>query len=449
MNRTDRRARGYRPATESLEARTVLSRLIAPPVELFHNVLFGTLGSQPLRPNTPVAPYAAASNPTFIDPSVAILAGGRIAVGARDYVAPYALLDARLAQIQVGSGTTVQDNARVVAAGGGIILGDNVYVAQGASVLGQSVVGGPAGRATFVGANAVVDNAFIAPGAAVGALARVGPGVTIPAGVQVLPGAVVTTQAQVNAMAPGLVARIPAAGTPAAVPFANLALALADAVALSNGYTQLYQGNSATGPSPGTTATTVFNGSLAPVEGASPSPGTPTLPAGNLASVSPRFPAPNGRTLPATDPFFPDRVIGAITFAEYPFAVARGLSRHDAIRADEATTVAFGRGLRLGQSVTIHPLNAQPAAPAGAPAPAPIGFIRAGSNLVVGDNAVLTASRQSSLILGDDVRIGAGAVVDGSTIGSGASIGQGAYVANSTVAPGQVVPPGTILVNRR
>jgi len=432
MNRFDRRARHYRASTESLEARTVLSQT-APYVELLHNVLFGTLGSQPSRPNTPVAPFAATSNPTFFDPSGSIIAGNRMAFGTRDYVAPFAKLDARNGFIEVGSSTTIQDNATLIAnpakntGGPGLILGDNVLIGAGATVIGPGQIGSPGGAAVSIGANAIIDRASVQAGAQVGALATVEPGVAILAGYRVLSGADVKTEAEATNPALGKVVIMTGADP-------ILAQILTDNATLATGYTALYQGNSATGASPGTTATNVFNGSLAPVEGASQNPGAATV--SFETAASPRFATFAGRLRVYTSPFYRSRVIGAVTFTNNdPFTVERLVGRQTSIRGDEDQPITIGALGRIGDSVTIHGYRG--------------GRITAGSNLILGTGAVLAATSAGNLVIGNAVSIGDHAVVNGSTIGTGANIGAFSSISNSTVPPGATIAPGTVLVNNR
>src|SRR5258708_34373849 len=109
----DRRTRDYRPASDSLEARVVMA--VPPQIEFIHLGLFGSLGSQPARPNTPVAPYGATSSPTFIDPSVTIKNAMWIAVGSSDYIAPWASLDARNGLMGSGSQTPIHAQAHPLA----------------------------------------------------------------------------------------------------------------------------------------------------------------------------------------------------------------------------------------------------------------------------------------------------------------------------------------------
>ena len=147
--------------------------------------------------------------------------------------------------------------------GPGLILGDNVLISAGASVLGPGQIGSPGGAATSIGANSVINNANVQAGAQVGALANVGPGVTILSGYRVLPGATVTTEAEATNPALGKVARL--TGTDPV-----LTQILSDNVTLAAGYASLYQGNSATGASAGATVATVFNGQSRPCLGIEP-----------------------------------------------------------------------------------------------------------------------------------------------------------------------------------
>lgn len=80
-------------------------------------------------------------------------------------------------------------------------------------------------------------------------------------------------------------------------------------------------------------------------------------------------------------------------------------------------------------------------------------IIGCGSN--VQDNAVLHTTPEAPTILGDDVTIGHGALLEGCTIESGAVIGMGAVVlenaivgAQAMIAAGSVVTPGAVIPSR-
>ena len=137
---------------------------------------------------------------SFIDPSVTIINGNQITVRQKDYVAPYATLNANKGVIVIGSSSTIQDNAKLIAnpchssGKSGIFIGYNVVVGNGgpgdrgpAAI--DAAIGLTGGAATSIGANALIDGAIIQPGAFVETLAEGRPGVTVPTGFRVLPGA--------------------------------------------------------------------------------------------------------------------------------------------------------------------------------------------------------------------------------------------------------------------
>jgi carbonic anhydrase/acetyltransferase-like protein (isoleucine patch superfamily) len=466
MDRTKRRRRVYRPATEIMEARTVLSGgLVAPPVSFIHLGIYGSLGAQLARPNTPVAPYGATSTASFVDPSANIQNGHHIVVGTKDYIAPWSTLDGRLGIIQIGNSSTVQDNATLIANAApgsedsGIIIGDNVYIAAGATVIGPAVIGAARGGAnTSIGPNAVVDQAIIMPGAEVGALAFVGPGITIPAGFAVKPGVSITTEDQATNPALGFVTKLTGTDT-------ILANALADSASLAAqtagnsttpfvGYTWLYQGQSATGSSSLSASSSVFNGNLAQVLGVSPSPGfnfstttktNVTNAAGavigsfsttsttTIASATPKFINPaNGNVTGLTTPFYPGREIGSVTFQAGPLVIKKTIGFHNSIRFDEDQSGTIGTPARLGRFTTIHPLRG--------------GKVTIGPGLTTGDHVFLTADANGNLTLGAGVSIGANSIVNGSNLGDGVVVGPGSYIVDSTIPAGTALPAGTILI---
>ncbi len=468
MDRTKRRRRDYRPASEIMEARTVLSGLVAPPVEFIHLGIYGTLGAQLARPNTPVAPYGATKDASFVDNSASIKNGHHIVVGTNDYIGPWATLDGRQGIILLGNSSTVQDNATLVANTGagshtsGIIIGDNVYIAANATVLGPAVIGAARGGAnTEIGPGAVVNQAIISAGAEVGALAYVGPGIQIPAGFAVKPGVFVTTEAQATDPTLGFVTKLTGTDT-------ILANALADSASLAAqtagstatpfvGYTWLYQGQAATGPSSLSSSATVFNGNLANVEGASPSPGfnfksttttTVTDPTGatvgtfttagttTIASATPKFTNPaNGNVTGLAVPIYPGRIIGSVTFTAGPLVIKKTIGFHDSLRFDEDVAGSVGTPARLGRFVTIHPLRG--------------GKITIGPGLRTGDDVFLTADANGNLSIGQSVTIGSGSVVNGSSLGDNVQIGPDSYIVDSTIPAGTSVPAGTFLVKNK
>jgi carbonic anhydrase/acetyltransferase-like protein (isoleucine patch superfamily) len=386
----------------------------------------------PVRPNTPVLPFVSpSSTATFIDPSVRIVAGQQITIGSQSYLAPYANLDAQGGLIKFGRFSTLQDNATLVANPNGaaglpeIQVGDLVAIAYGATIAGPSQVGGyeDAAALTYVGPNAVVDGATISPGAFVSARAYVGPGVTLPAGLKVLPGAVVTTQAEAADPALGKVAPVTAADLSA------LNTTILDSIALASGYTTLYQGVSSTGASPATTTSGIFNGNLAAVSGISAEPGR-TAVSFEPPQTSPKFPNARGKLIASTIPNFRARVIGGVVVHQRTSDFALGLGRSDSIRGDVGQPIEIGTLGRLGNFVSIHaPRN---------------GKLTIGQNFRAGDHAVILGGTRA--VIGDNVEIGAGSVVENSTIGSGAVVGERSILLNATIPAGAVIPAGSIIM---
>ena len=439
MKRSQRSRRAFRPVSESIEARTLLSIGLDPAVAILRSPPIGT---HPVRPNTPVLPFGApASTATFIDPTARIVEGKRIQVGSKDFIAPYATLDAAGGFLKIGSGSAILDNATLTAATTrtpgvtpGIVVGDSVLIQQGATVIGSSSVGaiGSTARPTLIGFNAVVDGATIAPGAIVQPLAHVGPGVTVPAGFAVLAGADVQTDAEASDPALGKVVAITADD------LATLRTELSNSVSLAAGYTQLYQGNSATGASPAvpSSVTGVNNGNLAAVLGANLDP-SPSVVKFEPKQSAPLFPSPHRGQVQAQFPEFRARITGPASFGSRARTVAHSLGRSDSIRSDEGQPITFATAPVLDNAVSIQ----SPVA----------GQLKIGRNFRAGAGSVILGgpldSNTASSRIGDDVTVGPGAVVQRSSIGSGSTIGARTLVDSTTLPPGSVVPDGTILIN--
>ncbi len=359
--------RTFRPREERLEDRLVLSGNSIP-AEV--RAILGTApAGTPVRPNSPVLPFESpTATASFIDPTDRIRSPRHIAIGQRDYVAPFVTLDGNHGFIKIGSSSTIQDHARLTANPGrasgltGIFIGDSVAIGDGATIIGPAAIGATRGAATSIGANAVIDGAIIEAGAFVGALARVGPGVVVPAGFRVLPGVNVTNDAEASNPSMGLVARVVAADT------ATAARTISDNVALAAGYANLFQGQNITGgannagPVPsavGAAGSTIFFGALNTVLGASSEPGASRV---NFepAAGAPQFLTAAGPLAPlATNESFrfPARVIGQVTFGQEAGPVRRALGKGDSIRADEGQPFTIGSIARLGDGVSIHSPN--------------------------------------------------------------------------------------------
>ena len=205
MDRSERnswRSVRFLPCAEGLEGRQLLSQSWPP--YLAHGelkaLLHNPVGNPAVRPNTPVLPFGtvSASAPTYIDPTARIVNGYAVIVSSPGFIGPYSTLNAHGGIIKIGIGSVILDNASIVAnplhphtaPAPEVLIGNQVVIGSGAQVLGPSTIGayGSAAAPTGIGPGAVIDQATIAPGAYVSALAQVGPGVTIPTGKLVLPG---------------------------------------------------------------------------------------------------------------------------------------------------------------------------------------------------------------------------------------------------------------------
>lgn len=468
----------FRPGLEPVEGRLLLSRAgaLGP---------FGFLNNPPgyhlVRPNTPVAPFGAPlATATFVDPTARIHNGNHVVVGQKTYVGPYAALDATYGFIKIGTGSEVLDDAFVTSTPPaqrpnptGVLIGDKVSIGFGAQVNGPATVGayGAAAKPTGVGPNAVVDGAVIAPGAVVGALAYVGPGVTVPAGTYVKPGASVASDADLADPAK-------ASAVPATV-LADLTTELARGAALANGYAFLYQGQSATGANPGVdpSVSGIFNGDLAAVLGTSqePGPASPTAPTGitfEPSRTGPKFPGPHNPQVEGLLPNFPARITGDARFAARAHSVAHHLGKLNAFRADQGQPIQFADAPSTGRAVVVNsPLGGTTTTTTitGNPtttvvggkttltlanavtttASVTTGGVTVGANFQAGDHAVVLGGPAGPYAIGDDVTVGASAVVSRSTLGAGVSVGAKSYVFNSRVAANTAIPPGTILINNQ
>ncbi|MBV8488853.1 MAG: hypothetical protein JO161_11285, partial [Planctomycetaceae bacterium] len=308
MDRSQRsgsRPARFLPSGEGLEERQLLSsgswpRYI-PHGELFA-LLHNPTANPVVRPNIPVMPYGITpASSGFIDPTAHIVNGYAVLVATPSFIAPYTTLNAHGGLIKTGIGSVILDNASIVAnplhphtaPAPEVLIGNQVVIGYGAQVLGPSTIGSYASGAPAagIGPGAVIDQANVAAGAYVGALAQVGPGVTIPAGKFVLPGQTVMTAADLTNPAKVVTIQGNALATQQVNELNQLR---ATNLTLALGYIALYQGQAATGGTPGVspTQTTIFNGNLANVEGAAPQPGAGTPTATTAPGPGPTFPSP-------------------------------------------------------------------------------------------------------------------------------------------------------------
>jgi carbonic anhydrase/acetyltransferase-like protein (isoleucine patch superfamily) len=442
-----------------MEGRLLLSSI---PFYPKHQLLTNPRGTQPIRPNTPVLPYGEANKKaTYIDTAVHIQNGKHIFLGFQDYVGPYANLNATSGFIKMGNAGFIGDNSAIVSdphiqavnPTTSIIIGDNVYIGYNATVYGPSQIGGfgaSLGKATEIGPGALIDGATISPGAIVGALARVGPGVTVPGTVEVKPGVNITTNAEASDPSLGYVESIIPADQ------SNLVKLLANSKLLAQGYATLYQGQAATGVSPGVAVSPPNNGNLAIVSGAGYEPVytlAQSTSSGNLTTVqaatlaptvsaatsaptnSPTFLSHKGKQLPAQISDFPARVTGETNFKFRAHQAAARLGRSNSIAADQGQPINIAAITRTGRGVSIN-------SPLG-------GGLTIGQGLQAQTGVVLLGGDSSTFVIGDDVTLGANSVVSQSSLGAGTVVGSHAYVFGSSLPAGTVVPDNAIIINNK
>jgi carbonic anhydrase/acetyltransferase-like protein (isoleucine patch superfamily) len=393
-----------------------------------------------VRPNTPVMPFGTPTKKaSFIDPSVSIRNGQSVVVGYQSYIAPYVTLNAQGGgAIKIGYGTDILDTATIEANPGHqssnpvVLIGDQVSIGYGAKILGPSTVGAflSAAKPTQIGARAIIDGANIQPGAIVSPLARVGPGVTVPSGFRVIPGMNVTTDAEASNPKLGKVVPVTSADTTA------LKQILAENLLLAASYTALFQGNSATGASPGASAIVsgVDSGNLATVTGISPEPAS-SLSSSNAKRQIPQFLSPQRGLVGSQLYNFPARIIGLSEIDQRVSTVERRLGRANSIRADQGQPIAIGSIAKTGNFVVIS-------SPLG-------GTVSIGRHFRAGNGAVILSGPSVNAKIGNDVSIGAGAVVDRTSLGTGSTVGPNAYLASSSFPPKTVIPAGAIYINNK
>lgn len=400
-------------------------------------LLENPIGYVALHPNTPIMPFATPSNKaSFIDLTVKIIHGQSVVIGLQNFIGPYATLNGHSGAIKIGNLSNILDNSSLVADPSGqdphavIRIGDEVVVGFGARIEGPSTIGGyfAAGQPTAIGAGALIDGATVQPGAMVSPRARVGPGVTIPTGYKVLPGKNVTTQAEADNPRLGLVAPMTASDV------STITQTLAENAALAAGYSQLYQGNPATGVNIGANPAIggIYFGNEAAILGANREPG-PNRDPYETSKSAPEFLTPRQGLIGTILSTFPGRLTGKVEIGMRAWRAAHRLGRANAIRADEGQPISIGSIAHTGSHVTIN-------SPLG-------GTLAIGKNFRAGAGAVVLSGPNVNAVLGNDVTIGDGAVVDRASLGSGSTVGAGAYLYKSTFPADTVIPPGAIYLN--
>jgi hypothetical protein len=240
----------------------------------------------------------------------------------------------------------------------------------------------------------------------------------------------VTTDAEASEPALGKVVKVTSTDT------TSLKQLLSDSVGLAAGYTNLYQGSSATGVNVGGNPAIggVYNGYLPNVEGVSLAPGPSYV--GNSKKVAPEFLTPHQGLVGVQLYNFPGRVIGQATFTDMRAGqlLAR-LGRANSVRADSGGTVTIGSIAETGPHVSIG-------SPVG-------GSLAIGEDFRAAKDAVILGGVGVNSVIGSDVSIGAGAVVTTSSLGSGSTVGADAYLLNSTFPADTHIPAGAIYVNNK
>lgn len=400
----------------------------------------------PTAQNRPVctagSPVETAS---FLDPSATVPVPEEVELGESVYVGPFAQLRASAspaAGIVLGAESNAQDNVvvtarvhrsattrRVLRAAGlapddGVHTGDRVILAHGSSVRGPARLGVLAeGEAppeedsgVFVSFGARVDGAVLERDTGLSALSRVGPGVRLRSGYIVLPGKDVTTQAQADDPALGKVRPIVDADREF-----NEGVVEVN-VGLAREYSRLAR------------------------EDASAVRGINVDPGGNAFDQSRDAPTVEsdlctGPTVRVPD--FRNRIIGDACFADSVAELDEAMGDRIAVRADEGGPFGIGEVARMGDGVVFHALEGSD--------------LRVGDRVRYGDRVILhgggrpaadpTTGVAAPTIVGDDVRLGDGAVVFRSLVRNGARIGARSAVVGSELALDQRIPARTIYAN--
>ncbi len=132
---------------------------------------------------------------------------------------------------------------------------------------------------------------------------------------------------------------------------------------------------------------------------------------------------------------FPARISGQVIINMRMFQAASRMGRSNAIRADQGQPITIESIAHTGPRVTIN-------SPLG-------GTLTIGENFRAAEGAVILGGPNYNATLGDNVSIGAGAVVDRALLGSNSTVGAGAYLLESTFPANSVIPAGAIYVNNK
>lgn len=332
-------------------------------------------------------------NVTYVDQTASLR--GDVTLGRDVFVAPFARVDGT---VQIADRSNVQDNCVVE---GTVSIGADSAIAHGARVLGPARLEGK----NFVGFNSLVDGATLESGAYVDIAAHVGPGIRL-RGMRVLPGKSVTRQAEADDPALGKVTPL----TQAQADF--LAGVVKVNVELANGYNVLAR----------------ERGTLT---GIGPNPLTHFTPLSVLPIIVGQY---------TNDPAFRNRVVGNVRLEDPLPQLAAKMGFRDSVRADEGQHVGFGVLGSMGDEVTFHALEDT--------------GIECGTGCHFGRHSVIHGGADDtvgseSTELGDNVRVGDGAIVFRSILADGCVIGERALVDKCDFPAGTVIGPREVWVGNQ
>jgi carbonic anhydrase/acetyltransferase-like protein (isoleucine patch superfamily) len=388
---------------ESLEDKVVMTATMPVRPAVLPSGYF-SLGNR----QSPVVPKGApVETATFIDPTTSIDHVRSVGIKGESYIAPFTNLVSGRNRILIGEGTNLQDNVTIDARRGNVVIGDNVALAHGVTVIGPATIGGDAAHPTFVSFNSVIDKATIQQGSFVSAMAKVGPGVVLRTGMKVLPGVFVQTQAEADDISLGKVVQM----SQGDVDFVNGVLHVNHA--LASGYAGIYYTS-------------------------------PRLVHGIGANPSVEF--NEGQTIPTTHgtskPFaaFRNRIIGKATLANSIVALEKVLGYGNSIRADEGYSFIIGKIRKFHNRITFHALEHTGITVGNG---LKLGF----HTLVHGGPDIPNADPNDVTVIGNNVSVGSVSVVFRSTVGDNVKIGNKVLLDHCNIAPGTVIPDGTIMIN--
>ena len=103
--------------------------------------------------------------------------------------------------------------------------------------------------------------------------------------------------------------------------------------------------------------------------------------------------------------------------------------------------ITFGATLSTGNFVVIN----SPLGGAGDPS----SQVTIYDGFVAGERAMVLGGPGANAVVGSNVNLGSGAILDRSSVGANSTIGPRAYIARSRLPEGTVVPPNAIIIDNR